>query len=307
MPTVLTALTLLPSRRWVTPTVLEAANITAAPLAAAHVKPLTARPGAGDGTVYVARLEGIEAEATHVAEWIAQRWRSPSGRRTGLTAAVLCRRRSHFPFVIDALREANLPVEVVGLGGLLMTPEIGDLVATLWVVQDPSRGDQLMRLLTGPVTRLGAADLDGLWAWAKELHARPWRVGHPPATQGVMALGVEPSVEAGVEAGVERGGDEPASGAVAGLAGGPIHADLSPDSVDAATLVEALDELPRPGWVSRGGARVSDAALARLTALAQVVRSLRRLTADPLGLPLLAGCRTRPGAWSRRRSCGDRQ
>ena len=139
-----------------------------------------------------------------------------------------------------------------------------------------------MRLLTGPVTRLGAADLDGLWAWAKELHARPWRVGHPPATQGVMALGVEPSVEAGVEAGVERGGDEPASGAVAGLAGGPTHADLSPDSVDAATLVEALDELPRPGWVSRGGARVSDAALARLTALAQVVRSLRRLTALPL-------------------------
>ncbi|WP_254666302.1 ATP-dependent DNA helicase [Humibacillus sp. DSM 29435] len=278
--------------------VLEAANITAAPLAAAHVKPLTPRPGAGDGTVYVARLEGIEAEATHVAEWIAQRWRSPSGRRTGLTAAVLCRRRSHFPFVIDALRAADLPVEVVGLGGLLMTPEIGDLVAILWVVQDPSRGDQLMRLLTGPVTRLGAADLDGLWAWARELHARPWRVGHPPATQGVMSLGGEQGDgqggeqgdgqggeqggEQGRNRGVDRGGEGLASGAVGGVAEGLRHADLSPDSADAARLVEALDELPRPGWVSRGGARVSDAALARLTALAQVVRSLRRLTALPL-------------------------
>ena len=40
--------------------------------------------------------------------------------------------------------------EVVGLGGLLPTPEVADLVALLQVVQDPSRGDRLMRLLTGP-------------------------------------------------------------------------------------------------------------------------------------------------------------
>ena len=261
--------------------VLEAANITAAPLAAAHAPPLTARPDAGEGTVCVARLEGIEAEATHVAEWIAQRWRSPSGRRTGLTAAVLCRRRSHFPFVIDALRGANLPVEVVGLGGLLMTPEIGDLVATLWVVADPSRGDQLMRLLTGPVTRLGAADLDGLWAWARELHARPWRVGHPPVAQGVISLDVDAPSNAPSDSAGDRSNDGPASG----VGEGSRHAsstDLGPDSADVATLVEALDELPRPGWVSRGGARVGEAALARLTGLAQVVRSLRRLTALPL-------------------------
>jgi DNA helicase-2/ATP-dependent DNA helicase PcrA len=41
-------------------------------------------------------------------------------------------------------------------------------VALLWVVQDPTRGDRLMRLLTGPSCRLGAADLDGLGAWARE-------------------------------------------------------------------------------------------------------------------------------------------
>src|SRR5699024_10274345 len=71
-----------------------------------------------------------------------------------------------------ALRDRGLPVEVVGLGGLLSAPEVADLVALLTVVQDPTRGDALMRLLTGPVCRLGAADLDGLWAWAGALAAR---------------------------------------------------------------------------------------------------------------------------------------
>ncbi|NUO90024.1 MAG: ATP-dependent helicase, partial [Dermatophilaceae bacterium] len=99
--------------------ILAAANVTAAPLATAHVQPLTARPGAGPGTGTIDRLEAAEAVAAHVAAWVAARWRSPSGRRTGRSAAVLCRRRSSFPLVIEALRAADLPVEVVGLGGLL--------------------------------------------------------------------------------------------------------------------------------------------------------------------------------------------
>ena len=196
-------------------------------------------------------LETAEAEATHVAQWVAARWRSPSGRRTGRSAAVLCRRRSSFPLVIEALREAGLPVEVVGLGGLLMTPEVSDLVAALWVVQDPTRGDQLMRLLSGPVVRLGAADLDGLWAWAKELHRRPWRIGHEPSAQGVLPL--DPGVTLP---------DEPASDLThtggSDQAPAPRQTDLAPDSADAATLVEALDELPPLGWAGRGGARLSE-------------------------------------------------
>ena len=55
------------------------------------------------------------------------------------TAAVLCRKRSQFDPVIEALEERGIPYEVVGLGGLLHTPEVADLVALLWVVQDPSR------------------------------------------------------------------------------------------------------------------------------------------------------------------------
>lgn len=259
--------------------ILAAANVVAAPLATSHVQPLTARPGAGPGAVAVARLETAETEAAHVARWVAQRWRSPSGRRTGRTAAVLCRRRSSFPLVVDALRREGLPVEVVGLGGLLMTPEVSDLVAALWVVQDPTRGDQVMRLLTGPVVRLGAADLDGLWAWAKELHTRPWRVGRPSAEQGELPLAGngEPA-----QRHTSDEADAPGAEATDETDATTRGSDLASDSADTATLVEALDDLPRPGWTGRGGVTIGDEALHRLRALSDVVRRLRRLTALPL-------------------------
>ncbi|NUR78828.1 MAG: ATP-dependent helicase [Dermatophilaceae bacterium] len=281
--------------------ILAAANVTAAPLATAHVQPLTARPGAGPGTVTIDRLESAEAEAAHVAAWVAARWRSPSGRRTGRSAAVLCRRRSSFPLVIEALRAADLPVEVVGLGGLLVTPEVSDLVAALWVVQDPTRGDQLMRLLSGPVVRLGAADLAGLWAWARELHDRPAGPGRHGADlhEGELATRARARGDAAASRDVRVIDGPPDPGSPPEDASGEPPSDepppdndrsdddrrgsdLATDSADTATLVEALDELPRPGWVARDGARIGAEALHRLHALADVVRRLRRLTALPL-------------------------
>ncbi|WP_404388278.1 ATP-dependent helicase [Humibacillus xanthopallidus] len=257
--------------------ILDAANAVSAPLATAHVQPLRPRPGAGLGSIDVARLETAEEEADHLAAWIAARWSSPSGRRTGLSAAVLCRRRSSFPLVLEALRRHQLPVEVVGLGGLLVTPEVSDLVAALWVVQDPTRGDQLMRLLTGPVVRMGAADLAGLWAWARELHSRPTRSGVSSAAAPDTT--VAPSGDGGTtEAGELGEPAAPGEPAVADRRG----SDLAADSADTATLVEALDDLPRPGWVSRDGASIGEEALARLRDLGDVVRRLRRLTALPL-------------------------
>ncbi|GAA6524489.1 ATP-dependent DNA helicase [Intrasporangium sp. DVR] len=252
--------------------ILAAANVTAAPLATAHVQPLRARAGAGPGQITIVRRETAQQEAEHVAAWIASRWRSPSGRRTGRTAAVLCRRRSSFPVVMEALRDAGLPVEVVGLGGLLSTPEVSDLVALLWVVQDPTRGDQLMRLLTGPIVRLGAGDLDAFWAWAKQLHSRPWRPGHPEPAQGLLPIHT-PGDDALLDA------DGPTQDVPVDP---PRSSDLAADSADAATLVEALDELPPPGWRGQRGVHLTAEALRRLQALADVVRHLRRLTALPL-------------------------
>ncbi|MBO0920683.1 UvrD-helicase domain-containing protein [Cellulomonas sp. zg-ZUI222] len=156
--------------------VLDAANHVAAPLrtgaARVEVPRLAPRPGAGPGAVQAVVASTVEDEAEAVSAWVGRRWRpghAPGGRRT---AAVLCRKRSQFEPVRRALRAAGLPVEVVGLGGLLATPEVVDLVAVLQAAHDPTRGDAVVRLLTGARTRLGAADLHALGDWARQ-GARP--------------------------------------------------------------------------------------------------------------------------------------
>ncbi|GAA4346809.1 ATP-dependent helicase [Angustibacter luteus] len=164
------------STSWRNPTsVLAVANAVAAPLQATttvQVRDLQARTGADVGSVEVRSLETSSLEATSVAQWLSQHWLGPDGERVpGRTAAVLCRKRSQFTDVEAALLAAGLPYEVVGLGGLLSTPEVADLVCALHVVHDPSRGDMLMRLLTGPTCRLGAHDLTVLAGWSRELHA----------------------------------------------------------------------------------------------------------------------------------------
>ena len=71
----------------------------------------------------------------------------------------------------EALRAEGLPVEVVGLGGLLNEPEIADLVATLRILVDPTAGAAAIRLLTGARWQLGVADLEALAQRARELVA----------------------------------------------------------------------------------------------------------------------------------------
>ncbi len=237
---------------------LTAANVTAAPLRAAsrvQVETLRPRTDAGAGSIEAARLPTVEDEAAHVADWIRDRWYAADGSRRPVTAAVLCRARVQFPHVVHALKVQGLPVEVVGLGGLLTTPEVADLVSLLWVVQDPSRGDRLMRLLTGPVCRLGAADLDGLSAWARHLRRQEPRTGGRAAAPGA-------EVPRGYTAGAGRPGTS--------------------DEDEPVSIVEALDTLPAPGWRGRDGQHVSEVGLQRLRGLAATVTRLRALSALPL-------------------------
>ncbi|MGB3184799.1 MAG: ATP-dependent DNA helicase [Ornithinimicrobium sp.] len=152
--------------------VLKAANAVAEPLRRASAVPvpeLRAAPGSGVGQVDAIRAITHIEESAQVADWIRGQWFTAEGAWSGRSAAVLCRSRAQFDTVVPALREAGLPVEVVGLGGLLNAPELVDLVALLWAVQEPSRGEAVIRLVVGPVCRLGAADLDALWSWAREL------------------------------------------------------------------------------------------------------------------------------------------
>ena len=82
---------------------------------------------------------------------------------------MLCRKRSQFVPLRHALEARGIPVEVVGLGGLLAVPEVQDVVATLRVLHDAGASDALARLLTGPRWRIGPRDLVALGRRARAL------------------------------------------------------------------------------------------------------------------------------------------
>ncbi|GEL96489.1 ATP-dependent DNA helicase [Cellulomonas terrae] len=258
--------------------ILAAANHVAAPLRASAtrvpVPVLAARPGAGEGRVHAHVAETVEDEARAVAQFVRDRWRPAGPGRDRVTAAVLCRKRSQFETLRRALRDAGLPVEVVGLGGLLSAPEVVDLVALLQTAHDPARGDALMRLLTGARTRLGASDLHALAAWSGELAARH---GGGPRARG---HGSGPSPESS------------ASDVLPEHPPVPDAADVvvEADAVDERSIVDALDaisELPAEGWTSRGGRTLSAVGRARLADLAITLRALR--AHSYLSVPELVG------------------
>jgi len=131
--------------------------------------PLVARAGAGDGAVLGALLADQFAEAAFVAGQVVR------AHDTGLPdgswpawrdVAVLVRSKRLLGPLREALEQRGVPVEVVGLSGLLEMPEIVDLVATLRVVADPGANVALARLLLGPRWRIGHRHLVRLSRWA---------------------------------------------------------------------------------------------------------------------------------------------
>jgi DNA helicase-2/ATP-dependent DNA helicase PcrA len=154
------------------PEVLELANAISAPLRASglEVDELRAREDAGPGDVRCALAHDVYAELEWMADAVAGRWfAAVENEGKPPTAAVLVRRRSDMADIATALRARGLPVEVVGLGGLLDEPEVRDLVSTLRVLVDPLAGTAATRLLTGSRWRIAAADLAALWRRATEL------------------------------------------------------------------------------------------------------------------------------------------
>ncbi|PVZ08507.1 ATP-dependent DNA helicase [Actinomycetospora cinnamomea] len=156
------------------PEVLALANGIAQPLRASGVPvdELRPRPGAPAGDVRVALHADVEAERAWTADAIADRWRAAADAgEEPPTTAVLVRRRADMSALAAALRARDLPVEVVGLGGLLDEPEVRDVVSALRLVVDPLAGGAAVRLLTGARWRIGGADLAALWRRARELAA----------------------------------------------------------------------------------------------------------------------------------------
>ncbi|MFD3872334.1 UvrD-helicase domain-containing protein [Streptomyces sp. NPDC058623] len=224
---------------------LELANGLAAPLRAMHegVEALRPAPGAErDGSVRCALLETHAEELEWLGDSVAHLVRT--GREPG-EIAVLCRSAADFARIQAVLVDRDVPVEVVGLSGLLHLPEVADLVSVCEVLQDPGANAALVRLLVGPRWRIGPRDLALLGRRARQLVARP--SGPDAGPDGRLAAAVE--------------GVDPAE--IVSLA------DALETFLDGAGRTS--DELP-----------FSAAARVRFAHLAQELRDLRRSLSDPL-------------------------
>lgn len=170
------------------PHVLDLANAVSEPLRDGPIPVAGLLPADEDAPadVRVALLPDVRAELDWLADTVARAWHDEedlSGQPP--TAAVLVRRRADLGPIAAALRARGLPVEVVGLGGLLDTPEVRDLVSALRLLVDPLAGTAAMRLLSGAHVRLGAADLVALWRRAGALTAKRDAGAADPITEAL--------------------------------------------------------------------------------------------------------------------------
>ena len=149
--------------------ILQVANDLARPLYdAGAVQPLEAKPDAEPGEVRVAVHETYRDELAWLPEQVKAAHRAmaePAWREIG----VLARDNKHAADVFDALTSAEIPVEIVGLQGLLRLPEVAEVVATLTLLHDLTANAELLTLLTGPRWAIGSRDLALLGKQARAL------------------------------------------------------------------------------------------------------------------------------------------
>lgn len=208
-----------------------------------------------DGTVSIGEAEALAAQIANLRDsWFRHPSHETDGRGNTLppTVAVLCRGKKQFDPIRRALEDLGIPVQIVGLGGLLSTPEIVDLLAVLRVLSDPGRSDSMLRILAGARWRIGPADLMALADWSRHLVRVRER-----------AMNVREIADV-------HGPDE----------GGA--AVVETDLAEAGSLVEAVDYLPKPGWTSSAGRSLTPEGLERLGLLRDELRELRAYVGEDL-------------------------
>jgi DNA helicase-2/ATP-dependent DNA helicase PcrA len=150
--------------------ILSAANKIASPLLAgnASAQALVPQEAASEGEVRCAVLETYDAELAWLPDQVLAAHRAmptPQWNEIG----VLTRTNGHAADVFDALTAAEIPVEIVGLQGLLRLPEVAEVVATLTLLHDLTANPELLTLLTGPRWAIGSRDLALLGHRARDL------------------------------------------------------------------------------------------------------------------------------------------
>jgi DNA helicase-2/ATP-dependent DNA helicase PcrA len=263
------------------PTTLQVANAISADARrrSVAVRALRSRPDAAPGTVRCALLPDVQAEREWVADHLQQRYQQASANDVAPpTAAILVRRNADAAPMAAALRARGVPVEVVGLAGLLSVPEVADVVAMLRLVADPTAGAAAIRVLTGPRWRLGARDVAALWRRAVAIAspAEPGAAGRHHQTPVAIASPAEPGA-AGRHHQTPVAIASPAEPGAAGRHGGTaeqIAAAAGPQA-DTAGLADALaDPGPAAGYSADG--------YRRIVALAEELSALRGHLGHPL-------------------------
>ncbi len=154
-------------------TILDLANGLAAPLRGLHagVEPLLASAASrGLGEIRTGLFDTYPEEIGWIGGQVA------AAIADGVPArevAVLVRATRDIGPVHGELVRRDIPVEVVGLGGLVHLPEIADVIAVLEVLDEATANTAMVRLLSGPRWRIGVRDLALLGRRARDLVAVP--------------------------------------------------------------------------------------------------------------------------------------
>ncbi|MET1004044.1 MAG: ATP-dependent helicase, partial [Propionibacteriaceae bacterium] len=240
------------------PTILDVANVLSRPLRARTASLLSdeadgtsgeteglgllqAPPEAPPGQVRAATFASWPEEVSWICDTIV------AVREEGRVShwadiAVLTRRNADISPLYAELTSRDVPVEIVGLGGLLHLPEVMDVTATLRLIDDVTANPQLVRLLTGPRWNIGPRDLALLGRRAREL-ARDHQAQLDDDDGDALLMALEQAV-----------------------------ADVDPTEV--VCLIDALE--------SPGEADYSPEALSRIRRLAAELSNLRAHADEPL-------------------------
>ena len=230
--------------------ILATANHLAADLYATRpdLLPLEPKPDAAPGEVRAIVHDTYDDELVWLGDRVLETHARLAARSDGPVwreIGILTRDNSHAAAVFDALSDREIPVEIVGLKGLLRLPEVAEVVAVLTLVQDVTANAALLTLLAGPRWAIGPRDLALLGRRAAQL--------------------------AGSQTGSEVFAD--------------VHAQLTAavegaDPTEIASLCDALDDPGEPG--AAGALPYSDEARARFTLLATELRRLRSAIGEPI-------------------------
>lgn len=193
------------------PQIIDVANRVAAEYYATSdiVQPLHAADANPAGTI----TAGLHCDITDEIAALVEQVRACHHEGTPWSEmGILVRTGAETGEVVAALRQADVPVEVVGLSGLLWQPVVRDVISMLQLMHDVTANPAALRLLTGSRWRIGPRDLALLGQRAAQLVRTdtPAGDGLQPRLEEAVA-GVDPSEVVSLLDAVEDPGTTPFS------------------------------------------------------------------------------------------------